>query len=252
MARFVRTPSPLSLTIALVALLGCTTPPPPKPSSPAQSPPPSTPQKPSPAARQEAPSETQDRKEETAAAASESAERSTDTGREDSMSQPPEGGMAGVEQQQDPSASTGSAGVSTDGGSAESRDELAALEQQLNESLAAYDEALAQQQEAMAEERTATANGQAEASAEASGVAPSDRAGEASAGGASAGHQGGGPGAGAPSERDPADGEDVVARQLRKAAEAEKDPVLREKIWDEYRRYTGREPGPEGEGATPP
>jgi hypothetical protein len=33
------------------------------------------------------------------------------------------------------------------------------------------------------------------------------------------------------------DDDDVVARQLREAAEAETDPALREKLWDEYRRY---------------
>jgi hypothetical protein len=32
--------------------------------------------------------------------------------------------------------------------------------------------------------------------------------------------------------------EDVVARQIREAAEREADPVLREKLWREYRRYT--------------
>lgn len=31
--------------------------------------------------------------------------------------------------------------------------------------------------------------------------------------------------------------DDVVARQLREAAENEQDPELREKLWDEYRRY---------------
>jgi len=31
--------------------------------------------------------------------------------------------------------------------------------------------------------------------------------------------------------------DDVVARQLREAAETEQDPVLKEKLWDEYRRY---------------
>jgi hypothetical protein len=31
--------------------------------------------------------------------------------------------------------------------------------------------------------------------------------------------------------------DDVVARQLREAAESESDPELREKLWDEYRRY---------------
>lgn len=33
------------------------------------------------------------------------------------------------------------------------------------------------------------------------------------------------------------DDDDVVARQIREAALREKDPVLREKLWDEYRKY---------------
>jgi hypothetical protein len=35
------------------------------------------------------------------------------------------------------------------------------------------------------------------------------------------------------------DNDDVVARQLREAAMRESDPALREKLWDEYRKYTG-------------
>jgi len=31
--------------------------------------------------------------------------------------------------------------------------------------------------------------------------------------------------------------DDVVARQLREAAMKEPDPKLREKLWDEYRKY---------------
>lgn len=38
-----------------------------------------------------------------------------------------------------------------------------------------------------------------------------------------------------PSGRD----DDIVARQLREAAMSEPDPELRERLWDEYRRYTG-------------
>jgi len=38
-----------------------------------------------------------------------------------------------------------------------------------------------------------------------------------------------------PSGRD----DDIVARQLREAAMREPDPVLREALWEEYRRYTG-------------
>jgi hypothetical protein len=31
--------------------------------------------------------------------------------------------------------------------------------------------------------------------------------------------------------------DDVVARQIREAAMKEQDPALREKLWEEYRRY---------------
>jgi hypothetical protein len=31
--------------------------------------------------------------------------------------------------------------------------------------------------------------------------------------------------------------DDIVARQLREVAMAEDDPELREKLWEEYRRY---------------
>jgi hypothetical protein len=31
--------------------------------------------------------------------------------------------------------------------------------------------------------------------------------------------------------------DDIVARQLREAAMTEEDPELREKLWEEYRRY---------------
>jgi hypothetical protein len=33
------------------------------------------------------------------------------------------------------------------------------------------------------------------------------------------------------------DDDDVVARQLREAAEKETSPELKEKLWEEYRRY---------------
>jgi hypothetical protein len=38
-----------------------------------------------------------------------------------------------------------------------------------------------------------------------------------------------------PSDRN----DDVVARQIREAAMSEPDAELRERLWDEYRRYTG-------------
>ncbi len=69
--------------------------------------------------------------------------------------------------------------------------------------------------------------------------------------GSSGGGSGGGGGAGSapmPSNtaKYPAPGDipsgaddDVVARQLREAAQREPDPAVREKLWDEYRKYKG-------------
>ena len=33
--------------------------------------------------------------------------------------------------------------------------------------------------------------------------------------------------------------DDIIARQLREAALVEEDPVLRERLWEEYRKYKG-------------
>ena len=69
-----------------------------------------------------------------------------------------------------------------------------------------------------------------------------------STGGGVGGAAGGGGGAGIPQNTakypPPADipdgnDDDVVARQLREAAMREPDPAVREKLWDEYRKYKG-------------
>ncbi|GAB1256337.1 hypothetical protein NBRC116494_08390 [Aurantivibrio plasticivorans] len=58
------------------------------------------------------------------------------------------------------------------------------------------------------------------------------------------GNGGGGPGQNAdiyppPNDIPDAEDDDVVARQIREAALHERDPALREKLWDEYRKYKG-------------
>jgi hypothetical protein len=35
--------------------------------------------------------------------------------------------------------------------------------------------------------------------------------------------------------------DDIIARQLREAAEKETDPILKKKLWEEYRKYKGLE-----------
>jgi hypothetical protein len=43
-----------------------------------------------------------------------------------------------------------------------------------------------------------------------------------------------------PDDIDDGQGDDIVLRQIRDAASREQDPVLREKLWDEYRRIKGQ------------
>lgn len=45
----------------------------------------------------------------------------------------------------------------------------------------------------------------------------------------------------APADIPDGSNDDVIARQLREAAEKEKDPELKKKLWDEYRRYKSGE-----------
>ncbi|MCK5359615.1 MAG: hypothetical protein KAJ95_03265, partial [Gammaproteobacteria bacterium] len=45
----------------------------------------------------------------------------------------------------------------------------------------------------------------------------------------------------APADIPDGSNDDVVARQIREAAEKETDPELKKKLWDEYRRYKSGE-----------
>lgn len=79
---------------------------------------------------------------------------------------------------------------------------------------------------------------------------PGEVSGGSSTGVANAGGFPGGGGIGNPTSTGPRfpapqgtpDGtnDDVVARQLREAAEKEADPELRAKLWEEYRKYKTR------------
>ncbi len=79
------------------------------------------------------------------------------------------------------------------------------------------------------EEQVAKANRQS--STASSGSEPSDSESNPS------GNQDKGSSGTTPKDIPRGDDDDVVARQLREAAENEKDPKLREKLWDEYRKY---------------
>jgi hypothetical protein len=124
-----------------------------------------------------------------------------------------------------------------------------------------FDERIRKEQEGVAKERDSRAGGGADAAAggsEASGDAAagseggrpgdlkSDRAGTAQPGGKGEEKGDGGPprtsagtgGTGkAAVERPDGSDDDIVARRLRRAAEQETDPELKEKLWKEYEDY---------------
>lgn len=94
--------------------------------------------------------------------------------------------------------------------------------------------------EGQKEEETAD-GGNGEAGEAGDPVADGGEAGSPVDGGESGAPVSGGPSppgnGGAPPGTPPPGDDDIVARQLREAAEREKDPVLREKLWREYRAY---------------
>lgn len=82
-----------------------------------------------------------------------------------------------------------------------------------------------------AEATTAATGGEAD---EGKGGRTANAARAAAAGGQLAG-------ATVPADIPDARDDDIVARQLREAAQMEKDPQLREKLWDEYRKYKNQQ-----------
>ncbi len=132
------------------------------------------------------------------------------------------------------------------------------LGEELDKSVGDFDEALGEEQRQVASVGRDT-EGFGDGS---SGSGGSIGLGEQEAGGSSGGSTGGagagGSGGAGESQAGPLDGmsdqeienrtpddivvnsfDDIVARQLREAALAEDDPELRERLWEEYRKYTG-------------
>ena len=136
------------------------------------------------------------------------------------------------------------------------QEQMDAIDQAFGESLGVFDERLAREQIDQQQQREAAAAEQAARDA-AGGAAGDDEGGDGSSGappppsggvyddasepGEGDGRQGpSSPGNRAgPTPPDVGDGrdDDIVARQLREAAQRETDPELRARLWDEYRAY---------------
>jgi hypothetical protein len=128
------------------------------------------------------------------------------------------------------------------------------LEGQLDESLRTFDEMLLREQQVLAERREASGDSPQGSPAGAGGAADGSRpfgeggvgaattggdpeGGAAQSGGAAGGATAGSRGTITPSGIPDGGDDDIVARQLREAARAEKDPALRRKLWEEYCAY---------------
>lgn len=124
------------------------------------------------------------------------------------------------------------------------------LDAELQEGLSGFDEQLLREQARVKAQapRSAVNSGQAAGGSAGDAGGSGERGAVGTAAGATAGGVARPPGSAgqvgrsAPSRSQPAaypDGsdDDVVARQLREAAEKETDPALKEKLWEEYRKY---------------
>jgi hypothetical protein len=156
-----------------------------------------------------------------------------------------------------------------------SEDRQAQIDRRFDETFAVFDERMRKEQEAVSQERASrgpgsgtggsgevadtgeesgasgngggTGSGQEPGNGDGSDGRGSDSGGRGQdAGSGSSAQGGGGYGGGAkggggpntvPSDIPDGSDDDIVARQLREAAMKETDPELRERLWDEYRKY---------------
>jgi hypothetical protein len=181
---------------------------------------------------------------------SESVAAGPDAGQEESLIE--DGASTpGVDSNAGPSGE--SSGSRTDG------ERAAALEDELQESLAEFDGLLLREQEMLAERRSGGGEGtqgggggSGGSDGGASGTSEAEAAESPQGESSSAVAEAGGAGSSKPDSGEVASGvtsgpippdvgdgsdDDIVARQLREAAMKEEDPELREKLWQEYREY---------------
>jgi len=190
-----------------------------------------------------------------------------DSSQPDSSQPGTAGGAAGQPDssgEQDATGAPGSEGAAGSGpelptGTAQTPEERrAAVDRRLDDSLGTFDERIRKEQEGVASERESNAGRGAGGdvlvaqSGSESGGRPGDLKSDRGSG-STQGSQGGEAGAGAEGpartsagtggtgkaaiERADGSDDDIVARRLRRAAEQETDPELKEKLWKEYDEY---------------
>ena len=127
---------------------------------------------------------------------------------------------------------------------------VAILDRQLEQSTGVFDAILRDERDQQRETQraqgaTQTAQTSAETSSGRNPYETADSDGYGSVGGGIGGRSGGAPPTPAiyeaPDDIPEGNDDDVVARQLREAAMREPDPEVRDRLWNEYRKYKGLE-----------
>jgi hypothetical protein len=134
-----------------------------------------------------------------------------------------------------------------------SAERVAVLDRQLEESTGVFDAIIREEQRQQRTNRreqgaNAQSSGESGTEQSSSGRNPyeaGEEGGNGSVGGGMGGRSGGSPDAPAvyeaPEDIPSGNDDDIVARQLREAAMREPDPDIRERLWNEYRKYKGIE-----------
>jgi hypothetical protein len=236
----------LVVAVAALGAQGCATPP-----EPPQPPPePEEVPREVPPAAQETPGETPSAAAESAGEAAASGSAGESAPESTAAEGAPAGAEAPAGETGEPAGAASPAGQGTQAG-----DPAGELGQRFEQSLGDFDAVLLSEQAQIAEQRrrgvesappagSAGRPGAAGATGEAADgggarPGPAGASGEVDGGGSAGGALGSGSGSGVEVPPDVGSGadDDIVARQLREAAMKEQDPELREKLWDEYRKY---------------
>ncbi|MDA0824070.1 MAG: hypothetical protein O3C28_16860 [Proteobacteria bacterium] len=178
---------------------------------------------------------------------------STDQSSNDSRSDPssePRSGDSGASNEPSDQVSVEAVGPGVNFGAETDQERAAKLKQNLDTKLAEFDELMRRAREDAARDAAALRGGPAGGDGREPGATENGRGADGQSDSASGignnpdlvGLNRGGnatrPSGPIPSDIPSAPDDDIVARQLREAATRESDPVLRERLWEEYRKYS--------------
>jgi hypothetical protein len=172
------------------------------------------------------------------------------SGNRDDRSSEPRSGDSGASNEPSEQVSAAAVGPAVNFGAETDQERAAKLKQNLDAKLAEFDELMRRAREDAARDAAALRGGPAGGDGREPVATENGRGagGQADSGsgignnpdlvGLNRGGRASRPSGPIPSDIPSAPDDDIVARQLREAATRESDPVLRERLWEEYRKYS--------------